>query len=140
MLTNSWRLNLVLMVLTIHKLNYICSAVVRVIARSIISSVLLFLTCCLNSYIASIKDYVVLWELFRSSITDTARLQATLPIQLSGLGLREAFKTSLAAFVGSCNFTRFYCQDILSHLHVCRFLGNRHSSSTLNFSNKSRLN
>ncbi|XP_062518293.1 uncharacterized protein LOC134193482 [Corticium candelabrum] len=42
----------------------------------------------------------------RSSVSDVAWKQATLPIRLGGLGLRETCRTSALAFVGSCNFTR----------------------------------
>ena len=38
-----------------------------------------------------------------SSISDLAWRQATLPVCLGGLGLREASRSSSAAFVGSCN-------------------------------------
>ena len=49
----------------------------------------------------------------RSSVTDMAWLQATLPIRLGGLGLREAVQSSPAAYIGSCNSTRKMVQDFL---------------------------
>ncbi|XP_062511254.1 uncharacterized protein LOC134187153 [Corticium candelabrum] len=41
-----------------------------------------------------------------SSISDSAWHQATLPLKVGGLGLKEAVPTSSAAFLGSCNFSR----------------------------------
>ena len=41
-----------------------------------------------------------------SSVSDLAWKQATLPVRLGGLGLREASRSSSAAFVGSCNSSR----------------------------------
>ena len=41
-----------------------------------------------------------------SSISNSAWHQATLPLQVGGLGLKEAVPTSSAAFLGSCNFSR----------------------------------
>ena len=54
----------------------------------------------------------------RSSVTDMARLQATLPIRLGGLGLREAVQFSPAAYVGSCNSTRKMVQVFLKRLAI----------------------
>ena len=60
-----------------------------------------------------------------------AWLQATLPIRLGGLGLREAVQSSQAPYVGSCNSTRKMVQDFLkkacnllniAHLHFFRLL------------------
>ena len=91
----------------------------------------------------------------RSSVTDMAWLQATLPIRL---GLREAVQASPAAYVESCNSTRKMVQDFLkkacnllnianlhfsrpllsgdseSHLQICHYLKSKHGSSTLDFS------
>ena len=88
-----------------------------------------------------------------------AWLQATLPIRLGGIGLREAVQSSPAAYVGSCSSTSKMVQDFLkkacnsldianlhfsrpllsgdseSHLQICRSLSeNKHGSSTLEFS------
>ena len=56
-----------------------------------------------------------------------AWLQATLPIRLGGLGLREAVQSSPAAYVGSCNSTRKTVQDFQKRLAVilkiCIFQG-----------------
>ena len=41
-----------------------------------------------------------------SSISDSAWHQATLPLQVGGLGLKEAVPNSSAVFLGSCNFSR----------------------------------
>ena len=41
-----------------------------------------------------------------SSLSDISWKQATLPIRVSGLGLRQACRTASLAFVGSCNSTR----------------------------------
>ena len=41
----------------------------------------------------------------QSSISDSAWHQATLPLQVGGLGLKEAVPTSSAACLGSCNFS-----------------------------------
>ena len=94
----------------------------------------------------------------RSSVTDMAWLQATLPIRLGELGLREAVQSSPAAYVGSCNSSRKMVQDFLkkacnslnianlhfsrplpsgdpeSHLQICHYLKSKHGSSTLDFS------
>ena len=45
-------------------------------------------------------------SLSSSSISDLPWRQATLPTRLGGLGLREAHRSSSAAFVGSCNSSR----------------------------------
>ena len=50
--------------------------------------------------------YHSLEALFFSSVSDLAWKQATLPVCLGGLGLREASRSSSAAFVGSCNSCR----------------------------------
>ena len=47
-----------------------------------------------------------LGSIIHSSVSDTAWLQATLPVRLGGLGLRQALVSSPAAFLGSCNSTR----------------------------------
>ena len=57
-----------------------------------------------------------------SSISDMAWKQASLPIRLGGLGLREASRSSSAAFIGSCNASR---PVALRLLH-----GQLHSSAT----------
>ena len=98
----------------------------------------------------------------RSSITDTAWLQATLPVRLGGLGLREAVKSAPAAYVGSCNSTKLLVQDFVrkacnslastnvpvptsllleeseSYLQSCSFLKNEHSHLLLDFNNSTQ--
>ena len=55
-----------------------------------------------------------LQTLSRSSVSDHAWLQSTLPKRLGGLGLREALGSSPAAFIGSCNLTRDLTSKLLS--------------------------
>ena len=45
--------------------------------------------------------FTLSWVL-HSPIPEAAWLQATLPLQLSGLGLRESVRTAPAAFLASC--------------------------------------
>ena len=64
----------------------------------------------------------------RSSLSDMAWNQATLPIRLGGrLGLREACRTAPAAFLGSCNsshtlFTPLQYLVLLSHQWQAKIL------------------
>ena len=51
-----------------------------------------------------------------SSLSDMAWSQATLPIRLGGLGIREACRSHSAAFVGSYNATRVLSSRLLGHL------------------------
>ena len=48
-----------------------------------------------------------------SSLSDAAWIQASLPIRLGGLGLREASKVATAAFTGSCNSSRSLSTHLL---------------------------
>ena len=49
-----------------------------------------------------------------SSLSDEAWCQASLPITLGGLGLREAQSVSPLAFIGSCNSSRDLVKRLLS--------------------------
>ena len=51
-----------------------------------------------------------------SSLSDMTWTQATLPIRLGGLGIREACRSHSAAFVGSCNAARVLSSRLLKHL------------------------
>ena len=48
-------------------------------------------------------------------MSDACWKQATLPVGLGGLGLREASRTAPAAFIGSCNSTRKLLSQLLGH-------------------------
>ena len=52
--------------------------------------------------------------LSRSSLSDEAWCQASLPITLGGLGLREAQSVSPLAFIGNCNSSRDLVKRLLS--------------------------
>ena len=70
-------------------------------------------------YISQLHDFDVnlhrsLEGIVGSSISDSAWLQATLPIQLGGLGLREVRRSSSAAFLASCNFSCQLSSRLLS--------------------------
>ena len=52
--------------------------------------------------------------LSHSSLSDEAWCQASLPITLGGLGLREAQSVSSLAFIGSCNSSRDLVKRFLS--------------------------
>ena len=52
-------------------------------------------------------------SIVNSSLSDAAWIQASLPIRLGGLGLREASKTAAAAFIGSCNSSRCLSTQLL---------------------------
>ncbi len=54
-------------------------------------------------------------KMFNSSMSDVCWKQATLPVRLGGLGLREACRTAPAAFIGSCNSTRKLLNQLLEH-------------------------
>ena len=54
-------------------------------------------------------------KMFNSSMSDACWKQATLPVCLGGLGLREASRTALAAFIGSCNSTHKLLSQLLGH-------------------------
>ena len=56
--------------------------------------------------------------IFNSSLPDQCWRQATLPVRFGGLGLREAARTSAAAFVGSCNSTRDLSCRLLGHTPI----------------------
>ena len=49
-----------------------------------------------------------------SSISDQSWIQATLPMRMGGLGLREATRTAPAAFLGSCRSTRSLAFHLIS--------------------------
>lgn len=58
-------------------------------------------------------------DIIRSPVSDIAWSQATLPLHLGGLGLRETFTTAAAAFTASINASKrlgdvaFSCGDLL---------------------------
>ena len=54
-------------------------------------------------------------KIFNSSLSDPCWKQATLPVSLGGLGLREASRTAPAVFIGSCNSTRKLLSQLLGH-------------------------
>ena len=49
----------------------------------------------------------------RGTISDQAWAQATLPLQLGGLGLYESSKIHSWAFFSSCNFSHFLVSELL---------------------------
>ena len=55
--------------------------------------------------------------IIKSSVPDMAWLQATLPIRLGGLGLRQDCRSSVTAFIGSCNATRQLSEQLLCKEH-----------------------
>ena len=55
--------------------------------------------------------------IIKSSVPNMAWLQATLPIRLGGLGLQQACRSSVAAFIGSCNATRQLFEQLLCKEH-----------------------
>ena len=66
----------------------------------------------LSEFDASLRR--CLESIANSSITGSCWSQATLSIRLSGLGLREAYRSSSAAFLGSCNATRALSQRLMN--------------------------
>ncbi len=55
-------------------------------------------------------------------------LQVTLPIRISGLGLREAVQSSPIAYIGSCNSTRKIVQYFLKKACNSLDIANLHFS------------
>ena len=53
-------------------------------------------------------------RIINCSISESSWHQATLPIRLGGLGLREACRSSPAAYLSSCNLTRKLSCRLLS--------------------------
>ena len=52
-------------------------------------------------------------QILRCPISDLAWLQATLPLRLGGLGLRESLRTSPVAFLASCHNTHILVAQLL---------------------------
>ena len=66
------------------------------------------------------------------SISESSWLQATLPIRLGGLGLREACRSSPAAYLASCNHSRELASRLLAQgLHFAQSCSNTLSSVIL---------
>ena len=77
-------------------------------------------------------------ELLGGSIPDFAWRQASLPFRLGGIGLREANKVALAAFIASCNMAKHLIEDMLHNIpsslqaiSIDEIVGEDESSSTL---------
>ena len=66
----------------------------------------------------------------RSSISNLAWMQASLPIRLGGLGLRSAQSSAAAAFVGSSNANRQLVNQLLSYSSKSLSSGLDNASST----------
>ena len=60
-------------------------------------------------------------KMFNSSMSDACWKQATLPVYLRGLGLREANTTAPAASIGSCNFVATSFVDSSEHANLTSF-------------------
>ena len=56
-----------------------------------------------------------LFYITRSSISNLAWMQASLPIHLGSLGLRSAQSSAVVAFVGSCNASRQLVNQLLGY-------------------------
>ena len=97
-------------------------------------------SCKMNHVIRTVPPFKIFYELLRfdvglrhsfetltaSSISDHAWLQATLPIRVGGLGLREASRASFAAFIGSCNSSHQLLFQLLHNSMPMLFLQHDH--------------
>ena len=70
-------------------------------------------------------------EVLHCSIPNQAWTQATLPLSMGGLGLRQASRSASAAFVACCAMSRPLAQEVLSIEQDLAFPGESHATQDL---------